>query len=184
MVRLTRLELVRVSPHAPQTCAYADSATTACSVCNYRGCGRGLSRAAPLGFVCDRMTMMSEKSYLVRPGWRSKAATVIKRFWQALCAMRRFNARSPDHFQREPDRTSCGAAVLRKKGERWETLMIGSRHGHWSFPRDIRRPGKRRKKPPGAKSLKKQGFRCASCPDSGRCFPPLSQTASVRSSAL
>ena len=30
MVRPTRLELVRVSPHAPQTCAYADSATAAC----------------------------------------------------------------------------------------------------------------------------------------------------------
>ena len=29
LVRSTRLELVRVSPHAPQTCAYADSATTA-----------------------------------------------------------------------------------------------------------------------------------------------------------
>ena len=29
LVRSTRLELVRFSPHAPQTCAYASSATTA-----------------------------------------------------------------------------------------------------------------------------------------------------------
>ena len=117
--------------------------------------------------------MMTEKSYLVRPGWWSETATVIKRFWQALCAMRRFNARSPDHFQREPDRTSCGAAVLRKKGERWETLMIGSRHGHWSFPKGHQEAGETEEETARREILEETGVQVRILPGFRKALPTI-----------
>ena len=67
MVRSTRLELVRVSPHAPQTCAYADSATTARCI-NSKG-----------DYICRGLRCQAEKR-LKRPTLREVRASAVGHF--------------------------------------------------------------------------------------------------------
>jgi len=51
------------------------------------------------------------------------------------------NAWPAEYWPAEYSLRSCGAVVFRQYGSQWETLLIQSKHGNWSFPKGRMKPG-------------------------------------------
>ncbi len=53
----------------------------------------------------------------------------------SLIEANRMVSQAIERFHEAQNSPSCGAVVLRKNQGTWETLLIATRNGHWSFPK-------------------------------------------------
>ncbi len=101
---------------------------------------KALNRATPILGVIKR----DQTDFLEAVRHHSEVATLEitqdnrnERFFEAD----RFVSQSVEAFRAYQSRPSCGAVVLRKQDDVWQTLMIKSHRGHWSFPKGHREEG-------------------------------------------
>ena len=83
-----------------------------------------------------------------------------------------------DRFRASQNSPSCGAVVLRKRNDAWETLLIATRNGHWSFPKGHQEIGESEEDTARREILEETGVMVRIDPDFRRVLPTIEKQSS------